>query len=171
MKTFHKAKPMNLVGAVLLTLTLLLFGYTLVSRQSGNPMPQVFGWGYLTVISDSMGQAMPRNALIMVKAQDHYQAGDIVTYQDAHGSLVTHRLVSMKDGMAVTKGDMNKTEDPPFAASQIHGKVQTILPGLGAALLWLQSPVGIMTIGIIILLLWFQPWKNWERKAENKNER
>jgi hypothetical protein len=39
------------------------------------------------------------------------------------GLLVTHRLVSLRDGMAVTRGDACGGDDPPVPASDVLGRV------------------------------------------------
>lgn len=150
----------RIVTGVLGTLLLLivcLFGYTAISRARGNPLPTVFGWGSAVVLSGSMEPELPVGALLFIHSEKSYEAGDIVTYEDADGSLVTHRLVSLEEGVAITKGDANNTNDAPFPASKILGKVRAVLPGVGNAIAWLRSPLGICTIALIGAILIILP--------------
>ncbi len=158
MKNLFKDKSRVITAAVtvLILLAAVLWGYMTISRIAGNPLPTVFGWGNATVLSGSMEPTLPVGSLLITQKQDSYTPGDIVIYQDDDGSLITHRLVSVTDKEAVTKGDANNTEDAPFSPEQIRGKVQTVLPGVGSFLYWLRTPPGICTIllavGVFILL-------------------
>jgi len=57
--------------------------------------------------------------------------GEVVVAR--HGErLVTHRVVSLRDGVAVTKGDACRNADPPILISQVIGRVTAACrrPGL-----------------------------------------
>ena len=61
---------------------------------------------------------------IIIKKCKEYEIGDIITYISKDEVLVTHRIVSIDDGLYYTKGDFNNVEDPePITDSQIYGKV------------------------------------------------
>ena len=145
------------VLAALFVLIVCLFGYTTIARVSGNPLPTVFGWGSAVVLSGSMEPELPVGALIIIHKEPSYKTGEIITYKDEYGSPVTHRLVSLDNGEVVAKGDANNTEDAPFPASQIYGKVRAVLPGVGSTILWLKTPPGICAILLIGGLLIFLP--------------
>ncbi len=142
--------------ATLFLLIVCLFGYTTFAHATGNPLPTVFDWGSAVVLSGSMEPELPVGALLIIHREDNYKVGEIVTYEDEYGNLVTHRLVSLENEEAVTKGDANNTEDAPFPVSQIYGKVKAVLPGVGSTILWLKTPLGICTIlligGLLIIL-------------------
>lgn len=137
-------------------LIVCLFGYTTIARALGNPLPTVFGWGNAVVLSGSMEPELPVGALLLTQKQETYSPGDVVIYENENGTLVTHRLVSITGDEAVTKGDANNSEDTPFPASQIYGKVKKVLPGVGSTILWLKTPPGICMVllvgGILIIL-------------------
>lgn len=85
--------------------------------------------------------------------------GEIVTFiADSHGSLVTHRIVSVTNGVIVTKGDANATNDPwNLTASQVVGQQITTLPRVGYLLVYLKQPLGIASVLVSIIglaLLW-----------------
>ena len=137
-------------------LIVCVFGYTAIARAKGNPMPTVFGWGSAVVLSGSMEPELPVGALLVIHREKSYEVGEIITYEDEYGSIVTHRLVSLENGQATTKGDANNTNDAPFAASKIRGELKMVLPGVGRAILWLKTPIGLCTIltgcGFLIIL-------------------
>lgn len=145
------------VLAALFLLIAALLCYTAVARAAGNPLPTVFGWGNAVVLSGSMEPELPVGSLLLIHREESYKVGEIVTYEDESGSLVTHRLASLENGEAVTKGDANNTEDAPFPVSQIYGKVRAVLPGVGGTILWLKTPPGICTVLLIGAVLLFVP--------------
>lgn len=78
----------------------------------------------------------------------HYEVGQPVTFK-ANGEIVTHRLLSVDGyGLATTKGDANRSEDPwHVPTSNIIGGVVVTVPWLGAvikSILYLPTLVGIM---------------------------
>lgn len=139
-------------SALLLTLAAMLC-YMSISRAAGEPLPTVFGWGNAVVLSGSMEPTLPVGALLLTHEKESYSPGDVVIYEDENGTLVTHRLVSITDGEALTKGDANNAEDKPFPASRIRGRVEVILPGVGSTILWLKTPSGFSAILLVIGLL------------------
>ncbi len=134
-----------------------LFGYTLIAKTTGNPLPTVFGWGSAVVLSGSMEPELPVGALLFIQREKNYEIGEIVTYEDENGTLVTHRLTALENGNAVTKGDANNVEDTPFPVSKICGKVQAVLPGVGGTILWLKTPPGLCAILLFGGTLLFVP--------------
>lgn len=128
-------------------------GYTVIAKASGNSLPTVFGWGSAVVLSGSMEPEPPVGALIVIHREESYKVGEIVTYEDEHGSLITHRLTALKNGQAVTKGDANNTEDEPFPESKIYGKVRAVLPAVGGGILWLKTPTGVCAVLLLSGLL------------------
>ena len=141
--------------AVCLLCTILIV-YMAIVKAAGEPLPTVFGWSNAVVMSGSMEPELPVGALVIIHKQNSYSLGDVVTYEKENGTLVTHRLLSLKDGVAVTKGDANNTEDAPISAEQIQGKVKAVYPHAGNLLLWMRSPAGVTLIlllgGILIFL-------------------
>ncbi|HSK69081.1 MAG TPA: signal peptidase I [Candidatus Limnocylindria bacterium] len=126
----------------------------LLTRAQGGGIPMVLGYSPLIVVSGSMSPAVEAGDLIVIGRRDAYRPGDVVTFRDG-GSLVTHRLVTLEDGMAVTRGDANNTEDKPFPVSDIVGGMALRVPGLGSTALFLRSRQGILLLlcaGMLALL-------------------
>lgn len=127
------------VGSIcLLLLMLSVIGcnlYMIVQRvcyQEAYPM--IFGYTTAVAVSGSMADVIEIDDLVVVHREDHYELGDIVTYQCGK-SLVTHRIVGKtKEGFR-TKGDANNIEDlDPVKEEKILGKVVTVIPGIGKIL-------------------------------------
>lgn len=163
-------KCLSYVGVGLCAAFLALFAYTAIAKALGNPLPRIFGWGQAVVVSGSMEPEIPVGALVLIREQDSYQSGDVVTYLNDSGNLVTHRLVSLSDGTAVTKGDANNAEDFPVQAERILGRVRLVLPGVGTLIRWLQSPVGICLILLLSGMLIFFPGRS-RRKVEEHDDK
>ncbi len=133
----------------LFILIVCLFGYIMIARALGKKLPTIFGWSSAVVLSGSMEPELPVGSLLLIHNEDNYKIGDIVTYEDEYGNLVTHRLVSIENGEVITKGDANNTNDKPFPETKIYGKVKAVMPRVGSMILWLKTPVGICTILLI----------------------
>ena len=167
-----KAKVKTAGRLLLLALISLVVGVRLYSWNAqvlgGNAMPMPFGYGISVVLSGSMEPALSVNDLVIVHAQEAYESGDIVVYQSGH-MLVLHRLVELADGVAVTQGDANNAADPPIAVSAIKGKAIAQVPALGAAALFLKTPVGfLLVLTSAILLLELPYWRERQKAAEEQ---
>ena len=106
----------NLVLSVFLTLSLAVI------------IVYAFGLRLDVVLSDSMSPVFYEDDIVVVRAYDEYNEGDIVEYQISEVTKpVTHRIVqkigSGKDAMFITQGDANGQSDGTIAYSQIKGKV------------------------------------------------
>ena len=85
------------------------------------------------------------------------------------GILITHRLMEQTDEGGITKGDNNNTPDEaPVRPEQIAGRVVLILPGVGNALLFLRTPMGILMILFPGLLIWFLPFDKKNKRKESE---
>ncbi len=93
---------------------------------------------------------------------EEIKIGDVIVYQlTASSFLIVHRVVNIKvvDGEVyfTTQGDNNPAPDrPDVPSTAVVGTVIHHVPALGNVVLALQSPVGLVLSGgliIIILLL------------------
>ena len=65
-----------------------------------------------------------KNDIIIIKEEKEYNIGDIVTFIDKEGNLVTHRIIEKYENAFYTKGDNNNTKDESkISYSEISGKV------------------------------------------------
>lgn len=147
--------------AVLLGAVILLNVWMLVQQSvMGKSTPQVFGYSQYIVTSGSMEPSFSAGDMILVKEQEEYNLGDVVTFLDPQGATVTHRIVGRVSGQFITQGDANNVEDqdllPP---GNILGKVQTVLPGAGSAAMFLRSPLGLLVLlAVGVLLIKLPDW-------------
>lgn len=131
----------RIVGVILnviLVCMVLYIGATLCLRLStGNSHASLFGFTTHVVISESMEPNINKNDIIFVKKQKTYAIGDVVTYIDADGRSITHRIIAIDISGYTLKGDDNSYSDPGIiSADQIIGKVIAMIPHDGG---WIQK--------------------------------
>lgn len=135
----------------------------------GNTMPMPFGYGCAVVLSGSMEPVLQVDDLIFVKAQEDFQVGDIVVFQDG-ASLTVHRLIFIDEQTAVTKGDANNAEDEPIAADQLIGCVVGRLSKMGIVTRFLKTPVGVLLLLGGALLLTEMSFRSEHKEGDQKVE-
>lgn len=150
---------MNIVCIILMVFVLTLTISTLIAPKG---LSSFVGFGYLTVVSDSMDgdkeDSFNKGDIIYVdilsqKEKISLKEGDIVTFLDTiEGKLQynSHRIVSIledADGtlLYATQGDNELNEDA-FKKIQddIVGKYVGQSKGIGKVILWMQSPTGFL---------------------------
>lgn len=88
--------------------------------------------------------------VIVVKGQMDYKVRDVTTFKDSNNHIVTHRVIEIKNGVFVTKGDANRTTDNGnIQFNQIIGKVVFILPKLGFLVVFSKSIPGVVIFMVI----------------------
>lgn len=113
----------------------------------------------LSVQSGSMLPVLPVNSVIAVDRQNvlPVSVGDIITFYDPSGLLITHRVVEKGfDGRVyyLTKGDANTRLDPyKVRPEQLFGKVVYITPAPVSFLLgYLRTPSAFLLLCFFIVL-------------------
>lgn len=82
----------------------------------------------LIVKSNSMYPTLQKGDFILIKRNNDYKKGDIITYDYESNYLVTHRIIGKNNNFFITKGDNNNSEDDKFIQlDNIKGKVILIL--------------------------------------------
>ena len=118
----------------------------------GNTLPMPFGFGISVVLTGSMEPAIHADDVILVKAEDQYQVGDIAVYQSG-SMLVVHRIMEVGSDTVITQGDANNAPDEPVRKEMLKGKVVGVLEGAGRYVRFLKTPaVTITLIGGALLL-------------------
>ena len=107
--------------------------------------PQLGGrTSYLIVSGNSMEPGMHRGDLAVVRKQDTYGVGDVVTYHHPQIGPVIHRIIDTDGARFVFQGDNNDFIDPYRPAqSEMVGALWIHVPGAGAWLTRFHSPVYI----------------------------
>ena len=145
----------NILFIIFMIVMIILILTTIQTRIMGRE-PSLLGHRLYVVDSGSMSPTLKIGTLITVKEIGPKEIidGDIITYRGSGDSVVTHRVMEVKDGGAtfITKGDANETEDPmPLDSGKLIGKVVFSIPYIGLLLKLLQTKAGL--IGIVILIL------------------
>jgi signal peptidase I len=107
--------------------------------------PQLGGrTSYVIVSGNSMEPGMHRGDLAIVREQDVYGVGDVVTYRHPSIGPVIHRIIDTDGSRFVFQGDNNDFIDPYRPAQgELIGKLWIHIPGAGAWLSRFHSPVYI----------------------------
>ena len=87
----------------------------------------VFGYTYFGVASGSMSGTIEVDDIIFVKITDKVKTGDIITYKNDEGDIITHRLVDINGDRYIAKGDVNNVSDDAITKDAIIGKVDKII--------------------------------------------
>ncbi len=154
----------NIIGIILCVLLFPAFLITSILLISSliNPdvPPSCFGVTPLIVESGSMSPSFEQNDLILIRntsENDKYEKGTVICYRSGD-VYVTHRIVkvSKEDGKTVytTQGDANNTPDrDTVKAEQILGVYSTHFAGMGNALLFIQTPIGMILCVLLPILV------------------
>ena len=117
MKSFTKF----IICSLILSIIANIIYFKFINKSDIN---QLLGYTCLKVLTGSMEPEIKAGENIIIKKCKQYEIGDIITYSEKDGDLVTHRIVSIQDELYYTKGDANNIQDlEPVSISQIYGKV------------------------------------------------
>lgn len=105
-----------------------------------------FGYSIFEVATGSMKEEINVGDAVLVKINDDFDVGDIITYKNGD-SYITHRVVLKNNNQVITKGDANNVNDNPIDTSLVLGKVVKILPKVGV---WKKV---LLTPKVIIMVL------------------
>ena len=148
-------KIINFITTILciLLVIIIIINVRNFSLRNSDKIPNYFGYQFLIEKSDSMAKSIKTNDLIIIKEQDNYKKGDIISFLSKDGSLITHRIIKEKNNCFVTKGDNNIAEDKDLVCTDIRGKVLTNLSGVGGILYFISSTTGVLSIILVIVIL------------------
>lgn len=142
-------------------------------NNDGTGVPSLGGYSLITVQSDSMKPEFSKGALIVVKKateeqRAQYKEGDVITYFDyqSDGSFifVTHRVKKAEQHAVMdytVLGDNAEFDLSGGAGELIHSTdvlghyTGIAIPGLGAVLDFIKTPLGFGLIIILPLIAFF----------------
>jgi len=108
------------------------------------------------VQSGSMAPAIKTGSIVVVKPEDNYKIGDVITFGKTTKlkEPITHRIYDIKiisgQPIYITKGDANNAPDQKeISKKDIVGKVLFHIPYLGYAVSFAKKPIGFILIIII----------------------
>ena len=138
------------------------------THLTGNAVPMPFGVGASVVLSGSMEPTLSVGDLLIIRAREHYEVGDVVVYQSGRTPVV-HRIIALDEENVTTQGDANNTADEPFGVQLIKGEVITAIPYVGHLIWVLKTPLGTAALIIAALLLMEFSFRS-ERKAKKAQQ-
>ena len=173
----------TVVGIVLCILLtpVLIINITLIIRSFTNPdkVPSVGHYFQLIVLTDSMFPEIQSGDLLICRTAEpeNIQVGDVIAFFDPAGngsSIVTHRVteVTEQDGSLFwkTKGDANNADDAvPVPADKLVGVYSRRIPGLGHAVMFMQSTAGLI-ICVVCPILLLVGWDILRRRRYEKRK-
>ena len=162
----------KIIAAALLLILLAALLLNLSTRVSVSKIERSgtvqSAYACVVIVSGSMEPAVSTGDLLLVKAEQSYSPGDVVTYVSESGSLITHRVQAVSTDGYVTQGDANNAPDETVQAQRILGKTVVVLSGLGAVIRWIFSPISVALLFCIVVLSWFIMHYAKESKRETK---
>lgn len=128
------------------------------------------GFSVYSVQTSSMAPVLqPGDLAISVKPSlNQLNIGDIITYKNASGISITHRIFGLnpRQGTITPKGDNLTYPDPPIHISQIQSKTVKAVPSAGSMLDYLHRPLGLILLvylpALFICALQLQKLINWQ---------
>lgn len=109
----------------------------------------LFGYTFFEVATGSMSPTMEIGDVIIVKITKNVEKNDIIVYIDGE-SIITHRLIEIKDEQLIAKGDANNSEDKPIQKDMVLGEVVKVFSKLG---IWRKIFTSSDVVGLIFVLL------------------
>lgn len=154
------------IGIILcvVLIPILVVNLTMIVKSFVAPdkIPDFMGYKPFIVMSGSMEPVVMTGDLIITRQvqPNTLDAGDVIAYRYGQSSVVTHRIeqVTEVDGQRafMTKGDANNVEDNVMPTEDlVEGQLQWVIPGMGHAAMFLQTPMGLLTAAGLPLLLFF----------------
>ncbi len=139
--------------------------------------PSQFGGGTTYVVTHgiSMEPRFHTGDLALVRAQSSYNVGEIVAYDSRMlHTVVLHRIIGRDGSRYIFKGDNNNFIDPEHPkASQLVGALWLHIPGAGATLLSVRSPLliaALIAVGLLILTSSVYARRRRLRRRERRGE-
>ena len=112
----------------------------------------LYNYKLFVVMSGSMEPTIKTGSVVVIKPQNDYFKGDIVTFQNLTKSktTVTHRIIEASGSAYITKGDANKTADTSeLRKGQILGKEILAVPLIGYVINFAKTQVGLIILIVI----------------------
>ena len=126
------------------------------------------GYDVRIVQSGSMEPAIGTGSVVVIRSQERYAVGDVVTFAGSSrdGLPTTHRIIAdtVQNGELayITQGDANESADiEPVRLTNILGVVVLSIPYLGYVLDFARQPLGFaLLIGVPAALIFVEESSN-----------
>jgi signal peptidase I len=125
---------------------------------------------YVTTSGVSMAPRFHSGDLALVRPAADYRVGQVIAYRSSTLRLVVlHRIIAVKDGRYITKGDNNDFIDPDHPArADVVGKLAVRVAHGGKILKWLHSPLMAALLSGGMGLVLFMGAKRRRRRRDRR---
>ena len=167
---------------ITIAIIILFVAALIMYKANSDPdkVPDVFGYKPMIVLSGSMETSIHTGDLVFVKMVDTttLKKGDVIAFRNESDTVTKHRIVDvvLEDGKQYfkTKGDANNAEDVNLVAMEdIEGIYVARIPKAGNFLMFMQKPIGLFIVLLVILvigLLWLYIISRKDDKKYRKEE-
>lgn len=162
-KKFYKKPSFWLTTiALIIMIPILVINVFIIFRANANPdeIPGVFGYKPMIVMSGSMETSIYTGDLIFTKVvePETLKVGDIIAFREEDNYVTTHRIIKIREVNGETyfetKGDNNNTADQNLVSfDAVEGIYVSRIAGLGNVLMFLQQPLGLAVVLLVILVV------------------
>lgn len=182
-KSTLRHRLLTVFGAVLcvILIPILILNISLIVKSylHKDEVPSVGGVFPLIVLTDSMYPEIQSGDLIFCRTEkpENIREGDVIAFFDPAGSgtsIVTPSVAKVreKDGQIewITRGIANNTDDArPVPAEKLAGVYCWRIPGLGNAVLFMQTTAGLILCVLCPVLL-LVGWDILRRRGYEKRK-
>lgn len=129
---------------------------------------------FYAVQTGSMEPAIKVGDLILVKEEEEYKQGDVITFRGGTGDsqkTITHRIEKVnEDGTFITKGDANSAADIDLVKEEdIIGRYFFRIPLLGYPINFARTPVGFLgLIAVPAVIIGYEEAKKIKDEIKTK---
>jgi signal peptidase I len=111
----------------------------------------------VVVDGSSMNPRLAPSDVVALRSASSYGVGDVVAYRSKLlGRLVLHRIVAIRDGRYVFKGDNNSFLDPDRPRrAELIGKLWVRIPSGGRIAAAAHQPVVLASLAALLVLVAF----------------
>lgn len=111
-------------------------------------MSRITPFEVLVVRGGSMEPGIHLGSVVIIdRGATNLKIGDVASFREPSGDIITHRVVAIESGRYVTRGDANQQRDLDSRTSeQIVGTVLTSIPMVGYGLHALQQPIVFLAL-------------------------
>ena len=162
---------MKILKNLIVILLVILLSFVLYSKYiKQDKIIKMFGKACFIVATGSMEPKISMEEFIVIAEQEKYEVGDIVTYIDEDGFIITHRIIEINSNTFISKGDSNNIKDAPCDINRIQGKIIFHSKILGFFILYLLKPICVLYVLIIIIIEISKSLKKEEKSIELVNK-
>lgn len=149
-------KIFGYIGYGILAILIVAVGWMAIQKfVLKDPTPTLFGYSAYYVDTGSMESEIHEGAIVIVKETNDYKAGEIITYlKEGDRISTTHRIIFVRDGYYITKGDANNSFDTTEVYEhEVVGEVIHVFNDFGIFINWVKDGGGFIYILVVAIIL------------------